>query len=192
MLVFSKEKGKLARKLKLTDAVPPKQDSDFLCAVPIIRVQPALDEDSIVVMAPNDINIAESIGLLEDINKLNRHGKTQEADELRDTFITARRGVQWYRVSLDKGKTEKMVSLDVPSESPDFYLPREWDMELAPPIFIPLEHGRILFGGYEKSYRELIGTVFVKAKPVEDVKGKEPEGKKSNDAKPQSKDSNLE
>jgi hypothetical protein len=82
-------------------------------------------------------------------------------------FQLERIGVEWYRVNLENGKTEKLNSPDVPNEWDDTRIP-------APPYFIPFEHGQMLFGGIEKSYEELIGSVFVKSaqktKPESPVK----------------------
>jgi len=156
MLVFSKETGKLARRLKLTEAVPPEQDSESVCAVPIIIVQPDMD-DGIVVLARKDIDILESFEMLKEAEKYFRLGDEQEAIRIIDKFRNERKDTEWYRVDLKNGKVEKPIPYDVPYE---------WDHELLPPFFIPFEHGRILFGGLEKDFRELIGSVF--KKPVKD------------------------
>jgi hypothetical protein len=165
MLVFSKGTGKLTGRIKLTDAVPPEQDSDALaCRTPIIIVQPDLD-DGIVVLARKDFDIAESIGVFEKYRKLNRQVGATESAHIIDKFKAERTGAEWYRVNLEKRKAERIKPLDVPDNWDDSEIP-------MPPYFIPFENGQILFGGIKKRFQELIGSVF--KKPAQKTKPESP------------------
>jgi len=186
MLIFSKEKGKLVRRLKLTDAVPIEQDfGKLVCMMPIIIVQPDMD-DGIVVLARKEFDIAESIGVFERYHKLQRQDKPVKETEYKDEFgrtfykssppasrqfldefLSKHVGVEWYRVNLENGNVKKIHPLDVPDT---------WDDSVyrKPPYFIPFEYGQILFGGVQKGFQELIGAVFKKsaekAKPENPVR----------------------
>jgi hypothetical protein len=154
MLVFSKETGKLKRRAKLTPAVPPEQDSEFVCAIPVITLQPDLD-DSIVVLAHKDINILKSMDMIEEYNNLNKEGKAMEAFQFLMDSKSDYYDIQWYRVNLESGIIEKRNRGDVPDT---------WDNTIFP-FFIPFGYDSVLWGGVEKSFPELIGTVFKKSTP---------------------------
>ena len=160
MIIFSKETGKLVRRLKLTEAVLPAQygeeGEEFVCAVPITIVQPDL-EDGIIVLARTDRDILESIGVFEKMNKLNKSyidgDSRDEVQAIINNFRELRQDAQWYRVNLKNGKIEKITSPE---------LPATWDHDKSPPYFIPYRYGQILFGGIEKGYSQLIEQVFKK------------------------------
>jgi len=56
---------------------------------------------------------------------------------------------------LKNGRKEKLNFPEVPDEWDDTRIP-------MPPYFIPFEHNQMLFGGIDKTYQELIGSVFIK------------------------------
>jgi hypothetical protein len=155
MLVFSKETGKLKRRAKLIPAVPPEQDNTWVCAYPVIALQPDLD-DSIIVLAHNDINILKSIDMIEKYKKLLEEGKGMEGMQLFNDFRINSNDVQWYRVNLESGTIEKR---NKGGDVPDI-----WD-DMKFPNFIPFGYDNILWGGMEKGFAELIGTVFKKPAP---------------------------
>ncbi|MCL1908082.1 MAG: hypothetical protein FWG12_01790 [Holophagaceae bacterium] len=156
MLVFSKETGKLARRLKLTEAVPLRQNSEFVAAVPITIVQPDLD-DGLIVLARTDRDILESISEIEKMKKFEKLFKDGDSrDEIEfmiDNSRELRQDAQWYRVNLKNGKIDKITSPDLPST---------WDHDRWPPVFIPYLYDQFLFGGVEKGYGQLIEPVFKK------------------------------
>jgi hypothetical protein len=224
MLVFSKETGKLKRRAKLTPAVPPEQDNECVCVIPVITLQPDLD-DSIVVLAHKDIDILKSMDMVEAYNNLFKEGKLIKGDQFLGNSMPNKKivilgsmdieaynnllkeeegirgnlflenskpieeivilrsmdmpeaynnllkegevirgniflknskpnhnGVQWYRVNLESGIIEKRNRGDVPDTYDDMRFP----------FFIPFGYDNILWGGDEKGFPELIGSVFKK------------------------------
>jgi hypothetical protein len=150
ILVFSKQTGKLTRRIKLTEAVSQEQDSKTVCAVPITSIQPDL-EDGLIVLARKDIDILESMNIIEKMNKAFLLEHSYELDHLFREFENDKQDAEWYRINLKNGKIEKNNTLDVP---------RIWNHSRFPPFFIPYYHGQILFGGIEKGFGELIKSIF--------------------------------
>jgi hypothetical protein len=150
MLVFSKETGKLTRRIKLTEAVPPEHLKETVCAVPITIIQPDLD-DGLVVLARRDIDLLESVEIIEKMEKARLLEQDYEASMLFREYQRDKNGAEWYRVNLKNGKISKLNSPDVPDT---------WNHNRLAPIFVPYEYDQILFGGLEKGFRELIGQVF--------------------------------
>ncbi|MCL1894904.1 MAG: hypothetical protein FWG02_11875 [Holophagaceae bacterium] len=151
MLVFSKETGKLVRRLKLTNTVPEIVDSESgICDAPITIVQPDM-EDGLVVLARTDKALEESIKVYATRKRLRDSGIPGAEEVTSEIFEKSRQDAQWYRINLKNGKISKLHSPDVPTT---------WDHYMLAPIFIPYLNEQILFGGLKKGYGQLIGEVF--------------------------------